>query len=123
MVVLTNLYNDEVGFLVSTELILVTTIVVIGLITGLTSIRDAAVNELSSVANAIQDMNQSFTFSGTQSNSAATFGSDGTVSQIAEIDFQPRAIESCIAYFGQPTNSGRIAENSEYDNHPAGNTR
>ena len=36
-----SLWNDDVGFIVSIELILIATIAVIGLMAGLTAIRDA----------------------------------------------------------------------------------
>lgn len=70
------LWNDEAGFIVSIELILIATIAVIGLIAGLTAVRDAVVSELSDVAGAIQDLNQSYTFFGVQGHSGATAGSD-----------------------------------------------
>ena len=53
------LWNDEAGFIVSIELILIATIAIIGLITGMTAVRDAVVSELSDVAGAVQDLNLS----------------------------------------------------------------
>ena len=55
------LWNDEAGFVVSVELVLISTITVIGLMTGLTAVRDGVVSELSDTAGAVQDMNQSYT--------------------------------------------------------------
>ena len=70
------LWDDEAGFVVSLELILIATIVVIGLIVGLTTVRNAVVQELSDVAGAVQDMNQSYTFNAVASAVGTTAGSD-----------------------------------------------
>ena len=70
------LWNDEAGFIVSIELILIATIAIIGLITGITAVRDAVVSELSDVAGAVQDLNQSYSFTGVTGHAAATSGSD-----------------------------------------------
>ncbi len=70
-----NLWNDEAGFIVSIELILIATIAVIGLITGLTAVRDGVVSELSDVAGAVQDLNQCYMINGIAGHSAATCGS------------------------------------------------
>ena len=40
------LWRDEAGFVVSTELVLIATILVIGLITGLVTVRDAVAEEI-----------------------------------------------------------------------------
>ena len=53
-----NLWNDEAGFIVSAELVLVATILVIGMITGLTSVRDAVITELADVGGAIGAVNR-----------------------------------------------------------------
>lgn len=61
---LTRLWNDEAGFIVSAELVLVATILVIGLIVGLSEIQHAVVSELNDVADAVGSLNQSYCFSG-----------------------------------------------------------
>jgi hypothetical protein len=58
------MFHDEGGFIVSAELVLVATIVVIGMIVGLSEIQHAVVSELNDVADAIGSMNQSFCVSG-----------------------------------------------------------
>lgn len=70
------MWNDDKGFVVSIELVLIATIAVIGLITGLTAVRDGVVSELSDVAGAVQDINQSYTINGVVGHSAATAGMD-----------------------------------------------
>ena len=59
-----NLFNDEAGFIVSAELVLVASILVIGLIVGLSEIQHAVVTELNDVADAIGQVNQSYFFTG-----------------------------------------------------------
>jgi len=64
MTILTQLLHDENGFIISAELVLVATILVIGLIVGLSEIQHAMVTELNDVADAIGSLNQSYYFSG-----------------------------------------------------------
>jgi len=64
----TQLINDENGFLMSAELILIGTILVIGLVVGLTEVSFAVNNELEDVASAFSSMNQSYSANGSHSN-------------------------------------------------------
>ncbi len=59
-----HLLRDEAGFIVSAELVLVATILVIGLIVGLSEVQHAVVSELNDVADAIGSLNQSYAFTG-----------------------------------------------------------
>ena len=80
---LKNLWNNEAGFIISAELVLVLTIGVIGVITGLAHIQLALVQELNDVAGAIGSIDQSFNFVGfkcceganTGKNTSGTAGS------------------------------------------------
>jgi Flp pilus assembly pilin Flp len=77
---LKTLWNDETGAILSAELVLIMTILVIGMIVGLSELQDAVVNELNDVGEAIGSLNQSFFFhgqSGRQGNTikSITFGS------------------------------------------------
>jgi Flp pilus assembly pilin Flp len=58
------LLNDEAGFIISAELVLVATLLVIGLIVGLSEVQHAINSELDDVGNAIGKLNQSYSFSG-----------------------------------------------------------
>jgi len=69
------LWNDESGFIIPAELVLVATILVIGMITGLTSVRDAVITELADVGGAIASINQSYSYTGASSHSSTTAGS------------------------------------------------
>ncbi len=67
-------WNDEAGFIVSSELILIATVLVIGLLAGLVTIRDQVVQELGDVADAISEINQSYSFSGVTGHASSTAG-------------------------------------------------
>ena len=60
------LWADEAGFIISAELCLVATIVVIGLIVGLVTLRNQVVQELIAVGEAIGSINTSYAFTGLQ---------------------------------------------------------
>ena len=106
--IVNKLWNDDKGFVVSIELILIATIAVIGLITGLTAARDAVVSELSDVAGAVQDLNQSYTVNGVVGHAAATAGSDFADA----LDFCDSAgdadgqADNCIVLTGAPADEG-----------------
>lgn len=71
--------RDERGFLVSAELIIISTILVIGLIVGLVELQGALIHELNDVGEAIGSINQSYSFPGTNTwkggHIASTWGS------------------------------------------------
>ena len=71
------LLNDENGFIVSAELVLVSTIVVLGMIVGLAELSLNINNELEDVASAFGSVNQSFYVNGLHSEGkACTAGSE-----------------------------------------------
>ncbi|MCA9138859.1 MAG: hypothetical protein KDB00_18940 [Planctomycetales bacterium] len=92
------LWRDDRGFVVSVELILIITILVIGLIAGLTALRDAIVSELTDVARSVQGMNQSFGINGVAGAAANTAGSG-----FIDATDSPASItgsDQCIVVFG-----------------------
>ncbi|WP_437201566.1 branched-chain amino acid aminotransferase [Planctomicrobium sp. SH664] len=60
MTLFTNLLNDEAGFIVSAELVLVSTIAVLGMIVGLSEVSHNVNNELEDVGSAFASLNQSY---------------------------------------------------------------
>jgi hypothetical protein len=56
---LQRLWNDQSGFIVTMELVLIATITGLGLIVGLTMIRDALVSEMADIAQSIAGISQS----------------------------------------------------------------
>lgn len=64
MKLLRDLWRDECGFILSTELLMIATIVVVGLMAGFVVLRDAALGELADVAGAVGGLNQSYCYPG-----------------------------------------------------------
>ncbi len=59
--------NRQGGFIMTSELILLVTVMVIGMIVGLVTMRDAATAEMEDVAEAIGQLDQSYAFNGLKS--------------------------------------------------------
>ena len=57
-------WRDEQGFIVSAELILIATLLVIGLIVGLSELQVAVAQELNDVGDAIGSLNQTYYYGG-----------------------------------------------------------
>ncbi|HID24336.1 MAG TPA: hypothetical protein EYP14_18305, partial [Planctomycetaceae bacterium] len=57
---LRKLYNDEFGFVISAELVLVMTIAVLAMVVGLTPLRNAVINELNDLSHAIGAVDQTY---------------------------------------------------------------
>lgn len=75
MNMLTKFWNDEAGFVVSSELVLIGTILVLGVVVGLATVRDQVVQELGDLAMAISNINQSYSFSGVTGHTSSVSGS------------------------------------------------
>ncbi|WP_417388456.1 hypothetical protein [Gimesia sp.] len=61
---LNQLWNDEAGFVISAELVLVLTIAVLAMIVGLSEVAVAVNTELNDISNAIGSLNQSYAYTG-----------------------------------------------------------
>ena len=71
---LCRLWNEETGAIISAEIVLIMTILVIGVLVGLKSLRDSVVTELADIAQALANLDQSFSFSGVLGHAAFTGG-------------------------------------------------
>jgi hypothetical protein len=69
--------KKQAGFIVSIELLLLASITVIGLIVGMTNVRDSVLAELSDISESIGALDQSYNISSVanQAGTAATAGS------------------------------------------------
>ena len=67
-------WADEAGFLVSSELVLIATMLVLGLLVGLNTLRNSITSELDDVADAIGNINQDYSYSGLTGHSASVAG-------------------------------------------------
>lgn len=56
--------NDEAGFVISAELVLVLTIAVLAMVVGLAAVRDGVLNELNDLSHAFGAIDQTFSFTG-----------------------------------------------------------
>lgn len=61
---LSSLWTDEAGFIVSAELVLLGTLLVVGLIAGLSCVQESVIGEYQDVAGAIRSLDQSYAFQG-----------------------------------------------------------
>jgi hypothetical protein len=61
---LKTLWNDEAGVILSAEIVLVSTILVLGMIVGLVELQCSIVAELSDLSSAFGNLNQSYNYSG-----------------------------------------------------------
>jgi len=71
----TKLMNDEAGFVISAELVIVATVAVLGMIVGLSEVAFNVNNELEDVGSSIGSMNQSFCLQGTTGHQSMVGGS------------------------------------------------
>jgi len=71
---LTRFWAEQDGAIISAEIMLIATILVLGMIVGLKSVRDSVVTELADVAQGMGNVNQSFNFSGVNGHAANSGG-------------------------------------------------
>lgn len=92
--------RQDHGTVISTELLCVATIAIVGLVVALTSLRDAAISELSDVAGAVQDFNQCYSFNPAAGHSATTHGSSflDATDHCDEPGDVAGAIQNCIVF-------------------------
>lgn len=62
MSMLKKFWNDDHAFVTTSDLLILCTILVLGVIVGLTTLRDQVVQELGDLAGAIGEMNQSYSY-------------------------------------------------------------
>ena len=68
-------WTDENGFIVSSELILIATILVIAMVVGLQTVRDAVLQELGDVVAAIGSISQDYSYGGASVHCSTINGS------------------------------------------------
>jgi len=69
-----HLQDDTAGMALSSELVLVATILVAGLIAGTAALRDAVISEISDVGGAVQDLQHSYDINGLSGHSSSVAG-------------------------------------------------
>jgi hypothetical protein len=89
--------KGQAGFVVTAELLLISTILVLGLITGWTKLRDQTLAELSDSGSAIGAINQSYTMDGTYWNATTN------IAQVSGFAFQDATDPSTATSVGGDT--------------------
>lgn len=69
------IWRDDTGFLVSSELLLIVTILVLGLLVGIAAVRNSVVTEFTDLAAGIGALDQSYSFRGVTSCGGYSCGS------------------------------------------------
>ena len=72
---LRQLAQDDAGFIVSAELVLISTIAVLGLIVGLSEVALNINNELEDVGSAFASIKQSYSYEGASGHAGTVYGS------------------------------------------------
>jgi hypothetical protein len=112
---LISLRSDVNGSVLSTELLLLVAVGVVGLIAGTTAVRDAVVSEMSDIGGFTQDLNQSFSVNGIQGHSGSSAGMDF----VDAADFCDSAedisgqADNCITFDVLPTNEDFVVSTDD----------
>lgn len=69
------LWNDDAGFIVSAELVLIATIAVLSLVVGLSEVAYGINQELEDVGSAIASLNQTYQYNGVAGHKGSASGS------------------------------------------------
>jgi Flp pilus assembly pilin Flp len=91
-------WSDDRGAIIAAEYLFVVTILIIGTMVGLASVREAINTELAEVANALLALSQGYTIQGSTTPNATIEGSTAidTPGLVPEIMAVPNAIPSVI---------------------------
>ena len=89
--------SRQSGFVVTVELLLITVVLVVGLVTGMTKLRDQTIAELSDTGSAIGSINQSYTVDGTYWNATTN------IAQVSGFAFDDAADPSSSTAVGGDT--------------------
>lgn len=101
MNLLATLKNDENGFVVSAELVLIGTITVLGMIVGLTELSYGVNEELEDLGSAVGAINQTYYFT-------LASGKKGEVVGSTFLDFQDECDNSCDISCNSPASGEKI---------------
>ena len=98
MSVLRRFWNEDEGTVLSAELVIYSTLLVIGILSGASAVQTAVVTELGDMASAIGAVNQSFSFGGVQAQNGTIPGSSWTddLDTCDECDAQTGDTSACL---------------------------
>jgi len=78
-VVFRSFLSDDSGFLLSSESVIVGTLLVLGLVVGLTEVRNAVVQELGDYSQAVAWLSQDYAYTSVSSDNIADLGTSGSL--------------------------------------------
>ena len=78
-VVFRSFLSDDSGFLLSSESVIVGTLLVLGLVVGLTEVRNAVVQELGDYSQAVAWLSQDYEYTSVSSDNIADLGTSGSL--------------------------------------------
>lgn len=106
------LWTDQNGAVISIELVLIATVAVIGLVVGLTTLRNSVTNELADVAGSVDNLNQGFGYAGIDGHFSAVAGSvhNDLFDFCDDADDTASAADQCVDHDGAATDP--ITENT-----------
>lgn len=90
-----SLWQDEHGVILSTEIVIIGSVLVIGLITGMTTLQQAVNGEMQDLAGAIGSLNQSYCFSGQTSTCRYSCSPKACVAGSSYTDCEDAITEDC----------------------------
>jgi hypothetical protein len=118
MKLLRKLWNDEAGFIISAELVLVATIVVIAMVVGLVCIRNQVVQELIDVGQAIANVSQTYAYGGIVTPASHPWAYVSGASYIDMLDYCQQSASQVhggtsggITFLGLPAGASLVGEN------------
>ena len=101
------LWHDEAGFVVSTDLIMVTTVLVVGMLVGIVTLRDQVVQELGDLASAVGHLNQSYSYTGDTGDGSEVAGSSyEDLPDLGDEDDTPNEEPDGLSILVTPDNEG-----------------
>lgn len=107
MRLLREFWNDELGAILSAEMVSVGTVAVLGTTVGLGQLRDSLNEEMVDVAKAVRSLDQSYSIQGYSSGHAWTAGSSyrqrPVAESLAELGISSRAPEAPAAVPARPS--------------------
>jgi len=104
---LKTLWQDQRGVVTSGELVLMSTILLIGMIVGLTTLRDQVVQEFGDAALSVGALDQTYSFAGTMFDGNQVAGSDFTdFTDFCDGTDPGGAEPACISVQQAPTEEG-----------------
>ena len=95
---LTKLWNDECGIVISTEMVVITSITLLATIVGLESLANAIAFEFNDIGNALTSIVQSYSFTGFQGS-----GGGKTKSSYSGSSFQDTPTTTTLSVVGSST--------------------